>query len=88
MSPAGPLAGALTAAALVVAYVTLLRFDLTLVPLALGTMMAARGHRPRRCSGRFPARCRARSLAAVLAALLAYWWLEGVKILPPASASR
>ena len=46
--PAGRSRGLLTAAALVAAYVTLLRFDPTLVPLALGTMAAVRGVAPAR----------------------------------------
>ena len=65
------LAGALTAVALAAAYVTLLRFDITLVTVALGTMTAvaaiARGaQRP------FPGALPGSLLAAILVALLAY----------------
>jgi len=68
-------AGLITAAALVVAYVTLLRFDPTLVPLALGTTAAMRGlslaiQRP------FPAALAGGLLAAIVAAVVSYWWFR------------
>ena len=60
-------------AALIVAYVTVLRFDLSMVPLAVGTMTAA-GALARGAGRAYPG-----ALAgAVLGALLAFaigWWL-------------
>jgi hypothetical protein len=70
---AGWVAGSLILAlALVMAYVTLLRFDLTLVPLAVATMTAvgalAQGAR-RAYPGALPG-----SLAAVVLVMLTGWW--------------
>ena len=69
------IAGALMSVALVSAYVTLLRFDPTLVPLALGTMAAVRAlglvvH------GAFPGAAAGGLLAAVVASALAWWWFR------------
>ena len=66
-------AGFATAAGLVAAYVTLLRFDLTMVPVALGTMAAvealARGvQRP------FPGALGGSAIAAVVILLVGWWW--------------
>jgi hypothetical protein len=66
-------AGFLTAAGLVIGYVALLRFDLTMVPLALGTMAAvqalARGvHRP------FPGALAGSIIAALVILLVGWWW--------------
>jgi membrane protease YdiL (CAAX protease family) len=79
-------AGALIAVALVAAYVTLLRFDITLVTVGLGTMMAvsalARGaQRP------FPGALPGSIVAAVLIALLAYWWLNALRSFRPKEGS-
>ena len=72
------LAGALTAVALVAAYLTLLRFDITLVPVALGTMMAA-GALARGAQRPFPGALPGSVVAAMLMALLAYWWLKALR---------
>jgi hypothetical protein len=72
------LAGGVTAVALVVAYATLLRFDLTLVPIALGTMMAV-GALVQGASRPFPGALPGGILAAILTALLAYWWLKALR---------
>jgi hypothetical protein len=66
-------AGLVTAAGLVAAYLTLLRFDLTMVPMAFGTMaaveMLARGaQRP------FPGALAGSLIAAVLTVLVGWWW--------------
>jgi hypothetical protein len=68
-------AGALMAAAFVAVYATLLRFDPTLVPLALGTMAVFRAAgaalaRP------FPGAAAGAALAAIVAAGLAWWWFR------------
>jgi hypothetical protein len=80
------MAGTLLAAALVFSYVTLLRFDITLVPVALGTMAAvgaiARGAQ-RPFTGALPGSI----LAAVVAGLLAYWWLKALRSVRTSSAS-
>ena len=67
------LAGFVTAAGLLAAYVTLLRFDLTIVPVALGTMAAIealiRGvQRP------FPGALAGSAIAAVVIVLVGWWW--------------
>ena len=63
----------MTATGLVAAYVTLVRFDLTMVPMALGTMAAvealARGaQRP------FPGALVGSVVAAVVTLLVGWWW--------------
>jgi hypothetical protein len=76
------LGGALIAVSLMAAHATLLRFDITLVPMALGTMMAvssvARGvQRP------FPGALPGSILAAILIGSLAYWWLKALRSFRP-----
>jgi len=66
-------AGLVTATGLVAAYVTLVRFDLTMVPVALGTMTAvealARGaQRP------FPGALVGSVVAAVVTLVVGWWW--------------
>jgi membrane protease YdiL (CAAX protease family) len=72
------LAGAVIAVALVAAYTTLLRFDITLVPVALGTMMAV-GTVARGIQRPFPGAVLGSIVAAALIALLAYWWLKALR---------
>ena len=78
------LAGALTAVALAGAYATLLRFDLTLVTVALGTMTAV-GAIARGVQRPFPGALPGSILAAILAALLAYWWLKALRSFGPST---
>ena len=69
------IAGLLMSAALIIGYVTLLRFDPTLVPLVLGTMAAIRAlgllvH------GAFPGAAMGGALAAILVASFSWWWFR------------
>ena len=69
------IAGLLMSAALIIGYVTLLRFDPTLVPLVLGTMAAVRAlgllvH------GAFPGAAVGGVLAATLVASFSWWWFR------------
>jgi len=71
-------AGLLMAVGLLVAYAVLLRADLTMVPIGLGTMMAiaalARGaQRP------FPGALPGSIVAAVLIGLVAWWWFRALR---------
>lgn len=72
------LAGALIAVALAGAYATLLRFDITLVPVALGTMMLV-GVLARGAQRPFPGALAGSILAAIVVAALAYWWLKALR---------
>jgi len=67
------LAGAVTAVGFVVASTTALRFDLTMVPLALGTM-AVVGTLGRAAQRAFPGALAGSVVGALVAALIA-WWL-------------
>ena len=78
------LSGVVTAVALAVAYATLLRFDLTLVTVALGTMTAV-GAIARGVQRPFPGALPGSILAAILAALLAYWWLKALRSFGPST---
>ena len=72
------LAGTLIGLALAAAYATLLRFDITLVPVALGTMMAV-GLLARGIQRPFPGALAGSVAAAILVAVLAYWWLKALR---------
>ncbi|MDO8793990.1 MAG: type II CAAX endopeptidase family protein [Vicinamibacterales bacterium] len=75
----GWLAGAaLAAVALLVAYVTLLRSDLTMVPLVIGTM-AAFGILAQSIPEPFPGALAASVAAAILIALIAWWWFRALR---------
>jgi len=73
------LAGAITAAAFVVLYTGLLRFDLTLVPISLGTM-AALGLLGRGLERPFPNALAGAIAGTVLVVLLAFWWSRALRI--------
>jgi hypothetical protein len=66
-------AGFVTAAALVGSYVTLLRFDLTMVPVALGTMTAIEAL-ARTAQRPVPGVIVGSAIAAVLVLFLGWWW--------------
>jgi hypothetical protein len=66
------LAGLITATALVIAVLSLLRYDLTLVPLAVATMTAA-GALAKGAHGAYPGAL-AGALGSVILLLLAGWW--------------
>jgi len=71
-------AGLVTGVALIAAYVTLLRFDLTLVPLAIGTMTIL-GSIGRGLTRAYPGALAGSLLAAVIVAGLAWWWFRALR---------
>ena len=71
-------AGLVTGVALIVAYVTLLRFDLTLVPLAIGTMTMV-GSIARGLARTYSGALAGSLLAAVIVAGLAWWWFRALR---------
>lgn len=71
-------AGLVTAVALIAAYVTLLRFDLTLVPLAIGVMTIA-GSIGRGLARPYTGALAGSLLAAVIVAGLAWWWFRALR---------
>jgi hypothetical protein len=72
------LAALTIAAALVVAYVTVLRFDLTMVPLALGTMTAV-GALIRAAERPYPGALMGITAGAALAWVLGWWWFKALR---------
>ncbi len=72
------LGGIVTAAALIAAYATLLRFDLTLVPLAIATLTIA-GTLARGAERAHPGALIGSLVAAVLVAALALWWFRALR---------
>ena len=72
------LAGTLLAVSLAGVYATLLRFDITLVPVALGTMMIV-GVLGRGAERPFPGALPGSIAAALVVAVLAYWWLKALR---------
>jgi hypothetical protein len=71
-------AGGITAVALVAAYATLLRYDLSIVPLAAGTMIAA-GALLQGAQRAYPGAAGGSIAAAVLSALLGWWWFRALR---------
>ena len=71
-------AGLLLAAGLLIAYTTLLRADLTLIPIALGTLMAI-GGLMRGAERAFPGALPGAIAAAVLTAALAWWLFRALR---------
>jgi hypothetical protein len=67
-----------TAAALLVTYVTLLRADLTMVPIALGAMMAVSAL-ARSASRPFPGALVGAVLAVLVIAALSWWWFAALR---------
>jgi membrane protease YdiL (CAAX protease family) len=72
------LAGIIIGVAFAIAYATLLRFDITLVPVALGTMMAV-GTISRGAQRPFPGALPGSIVAALLIAVLAWWWFRALR---------
>lgn len=79
-------AAGLTASGLVVAYVTLLRADLTMVPLALATM-AAVGMLMRGAAQPFAGALPGSILGAVLTLLVGWWWFRALRRYRPTLAA-
>ena len=79
------IAGALMAATMVAAYVTLLRFDLTMVPIGLG-VMAVIGTLSRAAGRPYPGALAGGILAAILVTLLAAGWFRGLRQTRPSSS--
>jgi hypothetical protein len=71
-------AGVLLGSALLLAYVTLLRADLTMMPLALGTAAAA-GALMSGASPAFAGALPGSILGAVLAAIVGWWWFRALR---------
>jgi len=72
------LGGRVTAAGMLAAFVTLLRADLTMVPLTLGTMMAigvlaGGAQRP------FPGALAGSILAAIVLGVVSWWWFRALR---------
>jgi hypothetical protein len=84
-------AGALTASALWIAYVSVLRADLTMVPLALGTMMAI-ASMGRGLPRPFPGAVAASIAAALVTLALSWFWFRALRrararVVRPAAAT-
>jgi hypothetical protein len=71
-------AGAIVAVTLTLTYITLLRFDLTLVPIALGTMIAV-GLVARGVQRAFPGALAGSIAGAVLLALVSWFWFRTLR---------
>jgi hypothetical protein len=71
-------AGLVLAVGLLAAYATVLRADLTMVPIALGTMMTI-GALARGAQRAFPGALPGAIVAALLTALLAWWLFRGLR---------
>ena len=80
------LAGLLTAFALLVAYVTLARADVTMVPIAIGTL-AAVGALARGIGRPFPGALSGSILAAVVTLAVAWWWFAAIRRASAAAVS-
>jgi hypothetical protein len=72
------MAGLVTAAGFAVVYLTLLRYDLTMVPVALGTM-AMVAALARGMEGAFPGVLIGSIAAAFLAVAIAWWWFRALR---------
>jgi len=72
------LAGLVTSAALLVTYLTLLRFDITLVPLALGVMVAV-GAIGRGVQGAFPVAIAGALAGAIVIGAIAWLWFRALR---------
>jgi hypothetical protein len=72
------LGGLVSAAGLLVAFVTLLRADLTMVPVALGTMMAI-GVLASGADRPFPGALAGSILGAILLAAVSWWWFRALR---------
>jgi len=79
-------AAALTASGLFVAYVTLLRADLTMMPLALATM-AAVGMLMHGAAQPFAGALPGSILGAILTALVGWWWFRALRRYRPTLAA-
>jgi membrane protease YdiL (CAAX protease family) len=72
------LAGVVTAVALLVCYTTAVRFDLTIVPLALGVMTAV-GALARGAQRAYPGALIGSAAGALLVVALGWWWFRALR---------
>jgi hypothetical protein len=77
-APGWAAAGVIVAVALTITYMTLLRFDLTLIPLALGTMIGA-GVIARGAHGAYPGALPGSIAGALLLGVVAWFWFRALR---------
>ena len=80
-------AGAITAAAFAILYIGLLRFDITLVPLALAVMSAI-GVLARGAERAYPGALAGSVLGAVALGLAGWFWFRALRTTRPPASNR
>ena len=77
-APGWAAAGVIVAVALMITYITLLRFDLTLIPVALGTMIGA-GVIARGAHGAYPEALPGSIAGALLLGVVSWFWFRALR---------